>query len=97
MARASSGMDLNGQIAALLRDFAAVQKSKQSMWGYKRAASAILDNAQEHAYDADIFVRYTGRIIEEIAVAIPERDNPMKRRQHPALGNYVVRLMNLLL
>jgi len=42
MARASSGMDLNGQIAALLRDFAAIQKSKQSMWGYKRAASAVL-------------------------------------------------------
>lgn len=42
MARASSGMDLNGQIAALLRDFAAVQTSKQSMWGYKRAAAAIL-------------------------------------------------------
>jgi histidinol phosphatase-like PHP family hydrolase len=35
-------MDKNGQIAALLRDFAAIQKSKQSMWGYKRAASAIL-------------------------------------------------------
>src|SRR5262245_36785693 len=42
MARASSGMDLNGQIAALLRDFAAIQKSKQSMWGFKRAASAVL-------------------------------------------------------
>jgi len=35
-------MDLNGKIAALLRDFAAIQKSKQSMWGYKRAASAVL-------------------------------------------------------
>jgi len=33
---------MNGKIAALLRDFAAIQKSKQSMWGYKRAASAIL-------------------------------------------------------
>jgi histidinol phosphatase-like PHP family hydrolase len=42
MARASSGMDMNGKIAALLRDFAAIQKSKQSMWGYKRAANAIL-------------------------------------------------------
>jgi histidinol phosphatase-like PHP family hydrolase len=42
MPRSTSGMDRNGQIAALLRDFAAVQKSKQSMWGYKRAASAIL-------------------------------------------------------
>ncbi len=29
-------------IAALLRDFAAIQKSKQSQWGYKRAAAAIL-------------------------------------------------------
>lgn len=35
-------MDLNGKIAALLRDFAAIQPSKQKMWGYKRAASAVL-------------------------------------------------------
>src|ERR1700716_3346668 len=42
MARSTSGMDMNGRVAALLRDFAAIQKSKQSMWGYKRAASAIL-------------------------------------------------------
>src|SRR5258707_10041540 len=42
MTRSSSGMDRNGQIAALLRDFAAIQTSKQRMWGYKRAASAIL-------------------------------------------------------
>ena len=42
MARASSGTDVNGKVAALLRDLAAVQKSQQSMWGYKRAAAAIL-------------------------------------------------------
>ena len=42
MTRSSSGMDRNGQIAALLRDFAAIQQSTQSKWGYKRAASAIL-------------------------------------------------------
>src|SRR5256885_16656156 len=42
MTRSGSAMDMNGKIAALLRDFAAIQKSKQSMWGYKRAASAIL-------------------------------------------------------
>ena len=30
---------MNGRFAALLRDFAAIQKSKQSMWGYKRAWS----------------------------------------------------------
>src|SRR5437762_2178449 len=35
------GMDMNGMLAALLRDFAAIQKSKQKEWGYKRAASAI--------------------------------------------------------
>ena len=31
-----------------------------------RAASSILDDQQEHVYDADIFVRYTRRIIEEM-------------------------------
>jgi putative hydrolase of the HAD superfamily len=29
-----------------------------------RAASSILDEAQEHVYDAEIFVRYTRRIVE---------------------------------
>jgi putative hydrolase of the HAD superfamily len=31
-----------------------------------RAASSILDEAQEHVYDHEIFVRYTGRIIQEM-------------------------------
>src|SRR6266849_7920883 len=42
MKRGAPGMDMNGMIAALLRDFAAIQPSKQSMWGYKRAAAAVL-------------------------------------------------------
>lgn len=33
---------MNGKIAALLRDFAAIQTSKQSMWGHQRAAGAVL-------------------------------------------------------
>jgi putative hydrolase len=37
------GLDLNRQIASLLRDLAAVQQSTQSKWGYKRAASAVLN------------------------------------------------------
>jgi NitT/TauT family transport system ATP-binding protein len=37
-----------------------------------------------------------GRIIEEIDVAIDDRDNPMKRRQHPKVAAYVVQLMKLL-
>jgi hypothetical protein len=39
----SASFDTNGIVAALLRDLAAVQKSQQSKWGYKRAADAILD------------------------------------------------------
>lgn len=35
-------MDLNGKIAALLNDFAAIQSSKQKTWGYRRAAAAVL-------------------------------------------------------
>jgi putative hydrolase of the HAD superfamily len=31
-----------------------------------RAASSVLDEAQEHVYDHEIFVRYTGRIIQEM-------------------------------
>jgi putative hydrolase len=37
------GLDLNRQIASLLRDLASVQKSTQSKWGYKRAAAAVLN------------------------------------------------------
>jgi HAD superfamily hydrolase (TIGR01662 family) len=36
-----------------------------------RAASSILDEAQEHVYDGEIFVRYTGRIIEEMGGSGP--------------------------
>jgi histidinol phosphatase-like PHP family hydrolase len=41
-----SQLDTNAKVGALLRDLAAVQKSQQSKWGYKRAASAILDLEQ---------------------------------------------------
>jgi NitT/TauT family transport system ATP-binding protein len=37
-----------------------------------------------------------GRIIEEIVVEAGDRDNPMKRRRHPRIAEYVVRLMGLL-
>jgi histidinol phosphatase-like PHP family hydrolase len=37
-----SKLDVNAKVGALLRDLAAVQKSQQSKWGYKRAAAAIL-------------------------------------------------------
>jgi NitT/TauT family transport system ATP-binding protein len=37
-----------------------------------------------------------GRIIEEIVVEVGDRDNPMKRRQHPRTAEHVVQLMGLL-
>lgn len=37
-----------------------------------------------------------GTIVEEITVDIPGRDNPMARRKHSAVGDYVTRLMDLL-
>jgi len=39
-----------------------------------RAASSVLDVAQDHAYDADVFVAYTRRIIEEMGGAGPRLD-----------------------
>ncbi|MFN5097739.1 MAG: ABC transporter ATP-binding protein [Limnohabitans sp.] len=37
-----------------------------------------------------------GTLIEEIRVDIPDRANPMQRRKHPLLADYVSRLMALL-
>lgn len=37
-----------------------------------------------------------GRIIEEITIDLPDRDNPMARRRHAAMGAYIERLMELL-
>jgi NitT/TauT family transport system ATP-binding protein len=37
-----------------------------------------------------------GRIIEEIVIDIPNREDCMRRREHPAMGHYVPRLMSLL-
>jgi putative hydrolase of the HAD superfamily len=39
-----------------------------------RAASVVLDEAQDHAYDADIFIRYTRRIIEGMGGSGPRLD-----------------------
>ena len=37
-----------------------------------------------------------GTIVEEIVVDIPDRDNPLQRRKHHSVGDYVARLMDLL-
>jgi NitT/TauT family transport system ATP-binding protein len=37
-----------------------------------------------------------GRIIEEISVDLPDRDNPIQRRAHPKTGAYTAHLFNLM-
>jgi NitT/TauT family transport system ATP-binding protein len=37
-----------------------------------------------------------GRIIEEIAIDLPDRSNPIARRAHPRAGQYIARLFELL-
>jgi NitT/TauT family transport system ATP-binding protein len=37
-----------------------------------------------------------GRIIDEIKIEIPDRDDPIKRRRHSNVEQYVERLMELL-
>ena len=39
-----------------------------------RGASSILDEQQDHVYDADVYVRYTGRIIEGMGGTGPRVD-----------------------
>jgi NitT/TauT family transport system ATP-binding protein len=43
-----------------------------------------------------VMSRRPGRIIDEIAIDIPDRDDPLKRRTHPAITGYVNRLMDRL-
>ena len=37
-----------------------------------------------------------GSIIDEIAIEIPNRDDPIARRQHTKIGDYVAALMDKL-
>ena len=43
-----------------------------------------------------VMSRRPGTIIEEITVDIPDRGNPMARREHPRVTQYTARLMELL-
>jgi histidinol phosphatase-like PHP family hydrolase len=64
MARRRAVTDTNSVIAGLLRDLAAVQKSKQSKWGYARAAEAIAGLAApiESFLQADGTLRKIGQV-----------------------------------
>jgi NitT/TauT family transport system ATP-binding protein len=43
-----------------------------------------------------VMSRRPGRIIEEIAIDLPDRGKPLERRQHAKMGDYIGRLMGLL-
>src|SRR5882724_13090850 len=43
-----------------------------------------------------VMSRRPGRIIDEIAIDIPDRDEPLQRRLHPKVNDYVNRLMERL-
>ena len=43
-----------------------------------------------------VMSRRPGRIIDEIVIDIPDRDDPLKRRTHPKVTGYVNRLMDRL-
>src|SRR6266700_5525074 len=43
-----------------------------------------------------VMSRRPGRIIDEIVIDIPDRDEPLKRRLHPKVNDYVNRLMDRL-
>jgi NitT/TauT family transport system ATP-binding protein len=43
-----------------------------------------------------VMSRRPGRIIDEIVIDIPDRDEPLKRRLHPKVSDYVNRLMDRL-
>jgi NitT/TauT family transport system ATP-binding protein len=40
--------------------------------------------------------RRPGRIIDEVAIDIPHRDDPLRRRRDPRVEDYVSRLMDKL-
>jgi NitT/TauT family transport system ATP-binding protein len=43
-----------------------------------------------------VMSRRPGSIIDELVIELPQRDNPIARRQHPDVGRYVARLMERL-
>jgi NitT/TauT family transport system ATP-binding protein len=43
-----------------------------------------------------VMSRRPGRIIDEMAVDLPHRDNPIARRHQPKVNDYVDRLMDRL-
>jgi NitT/TauT family transport system ATP-binding protein len=64
-----------------------------------KTALLITHDLQEAVTLSDrvlVMSRRPGRIIDEIKIEIPDRDDPLKRRTHPKVHEYINRLMDRL-
>jgi NitT/TauT family transport system ATP-binding protein len=64
-----------------------------------KTALLITHDLQEAVTLSDrvlVMSRRPGKIIDEIVIDIPDRDDPLKRRTHPKVHEYVNRLMDRL-
>lgn len=87
-----SAIDAQTRIV-LQRDLAATLKRA------RKTALLITHDLLEAVTLADrvlVMSRRPGRIIDEIKIEIPDRDDPIKRRRHPNVELYVDRLMDRL-
>ena len=75
------------------------QDLARTLWEEKKTAFLITHDLTEALALADrvlVMSRRPGRIVREIVVGLPDRNNPMVRRQRPEIGKLMAELMSLL-
>jgi NitT/TauT family transport system ATP-binding protein len=75
------------------------QDLARTLWEEKKTALLITHDLVEAIALADrvaVMSRRPGRILREIVVELPHRDNPMARRQQPGVAALIAELMSLL-
>jgi len=75
------------------------QDLARTLWDEKKTAFLITHDLVEAIALADrvlVMSRRPGRIVREIPVTIPGRQDPLVRRQHPDMGRLMAELMSLL-
>ena len=75
------------------------QDLARSLAGHAKTALFITHDLAEAIALSDrvlVMSRRPGRIVEELAVDLPDRDSPFARRRHPRAGEYITHLMESL-
>jgi NitT/TauT family transport system ATP-binding protein len=75
------------------------QDLARTLWEEKKTALLITHDLVEAIALADrvlVMSRRPGRILREIKIDLPDRNNPMVRRAHPEVGKLIAELMTLL-